>query len=132
MSRLSAALDHLATRLPAVAGQTVTYTRGVTGASYSVTAIPGETLFAIDDQYAGTIREHRRDWLIAADQLNTGSVNFVPAAGDRITLTTADGALVTYEVAAPDGEPVWRWLDPREHIRRVHVVEIDRDLIVAP
>lgn len=54
------------------------------------------------------------DFLVEADVLPVE-----PQYRDRII---ADGRV--YEVAAPDGEPVWRWSGPAGSVRRIHTQQI--------
>ena len=83
--------------------------------SVTVAATVGKTLFALTDASGFAIREHSRDYLIAADVLPYSQ----PQRGDIIT---DNGQL--YEVLAPGGEDVWRWSDPYHLAYRIHTKHI--------
>lgn len=78
--------------------------------SFSVSATPGETTFRYEDVSGLTVRERVADFLILASDLGR-----VPQKGDEIFY--AGG---TYEVLAPNDEPVWRWTSPVQDTYRIH------------
>lgn len=74
----------------------------------------GRTLFRAENEYGVTIRTESRDFLIAGSDLAND-----PERGDAIL---CDGR--RYEVLAPNGEPVWRWMGTSRLTRRIHTKEI--------
>ena len=84
------------------------------GTRIDVNATLGKTLFRAENEYGVTIRTECRDFLIAASEL----VND-PERGDSIVYNH-----VRYEVLAPNGESVWRWLGTSHFTRRIHTKEI--------
>lgn len=115
------ALARAAVRLPASAGETVTYERG--RLSVTITdAIPGMRR-SRREPFAGDERVQRDeeplDFVIraAAIVLNDEAVD--PQKGDRITFEDA-----TWEVRARDGEPCFRLSDPAGNLLRIHTIRV--------
>lgn len=117
--------DKLRTWLPAqtqaIAGVTVTYTRGAT--STSLTATFGRTAFSVGAEAQGAARliwGDRDYFLIAAAMASLG----VPRHGDRIAETIDDVAVVFEVQEPPTGEPCWRWAGEDRYEYRVHVKRV--------
>ena len=84
------------------------------GGSVELTATLGRTLFRSENEYGVTLRVESRDFLVSAEELPSE-----PQRGDRIV-----HAGRSYEVLAPNGEPVWRWSGPQHVTRRIHTKEV--------
>lgn len=84
------------------------------GDEFEIKASLGKTLFRAENEYGVTIRTESRDFLIAGSDLADD-----PERGDAIL---CDGR--RYEVLAPNGEPVWRWMGTSRLTRRIHTKEI--------
>jgi len=104
-----------------VAGEAVTYARGVT--SIAITgAIQGDTNWDADNPQPGLkIGERSADWLIAFSQIKDGATQLTPAKGD--TITTSDGRVFR---CLPFGKQhlLFQWVD--RHGRtwvRIHTKE---------
>ncbi|MGN0847882.1 MAG: hypothetical protein ACI4RA_10930 [Kiritimatiellia bacterium] len=80
------------------------------GETKPIQAIVGKTVFHSRGDYGTWTRTETRDFIVKAEALETP-----PAPGDEIVF---DGR--TYEVLAPNNEPVWRWSDPWCTARRIH------------
>jgi len=80
------------------------------GAKKTLNAVVGKTIFRSRNDYGEWTRIEERDFIVTATALVDP-----PNQGDEITY---DGR--TYEVLAPNGEPVWRWSDPYCTARRIH------------
>lgn len=126
--RLLLAAQRLADQQEANAGRALTYSRKVNSVVKSgpVIGTVGHTLFKQTDT-AGRLRmEHGdRDYLIRSATLTALFVAWdaekqTPQSGDQITDAT-DG--VTYTVAGPGLEPVWRKSDPFGVRLRIHCKE---------
>lgn len=89
------------------------------GASVSLPATVGRTIFRTDDGYGRIQRVESRDYLIAAADLVLDGTVVTPERGDEI-VESADGQDLIYEVMAPAGEPEWRWSDPYRSCLRIH------------
>ena len=83
--------------------------RGAGGEGMAM-AVPGRTVFHTRGDHGTWARTETRDFIVAAGQLGAP-----PAAGDEIVFQGR-----TYEVLAPNGEPVWRWSDPWCTAMRIH------------
>lgn len=122
MSRMSVALARTATRLadPAVAGESVTYTRGHT--AITITAVPGKRQPRQDDvgdQARIKLDREPMDFLIRPSAIVFGGAVVEPEKGHRITY----GGRV-YEVSPQDGEPCFRLSDPGGNLLRIHTVRV--------
>lgn len=98
----------------ATASQVVSYLRNGTAIASDIPAKLGRTLFRTDDLTGSvTIRYEQRDFIVRTSDLTNLDE---PKKGDEIVL---DGK--TYLVAAPDGEPCWRWHTRQSHSQmRIH------------
>lgn len=116
-------LAWLSAQLKAGASQQVVYRRDTE--SVTVNAVVGKSLLKLDDGYGGVRMEWTdRDFLIAAEDLVIGGNATLPQRGDRIEQTIGDVTHV-FEVAAPGGEPEWRWSDPHQIMLRIHTVKLE-------
>ena len=80
------------------------------GESRTLPAVVGRAVFHSRSDYGTWMRTETRDFIVRADALADP-----PARGDEI-----DYAGRTYEVLAPNDEPVWRWSDPWCTAWRIH------------
>lgn len=116
----SALLD----RMKIAAGRTITYTRKSDGLTATLTAWPGNTLYARTTEQPGASRIWGdRDYLFAVADLAIANTAFTPAKGDRIT-ETIDGVATTFELQTPTAEPVWRYADQLRTMIRVHTKRV--------
>ena len=98
-------------------GVSIRYTRGAK--SITLTAILGNTGFAVNMDNGPRLIWGDRDYLIAVADLTFGE----PALGDRIT-ETVNGTAKVYEVMTPlSGDPAWRHSDHGQTMWRLHVKE---------
>ena len=99
-------------------GGEITYARG----TLTVTLTAGRGISTFEVQQGDIlVRVEARDFLIAQEDLKlVGIVETLPARGDKITETTADGTTFTYEVLEIGSEPVWRYADEYRQQIRVH------------
>lgn len=79
-------------------------------AEFSLSGIPGKTIFRTTNEYGSWVRTETRDFIFPE-----GVLNKEPEAGDVIVFNQKE-----YEVLAPSGESVWRWSDPYHTAIRVH------------
>ncbi len=101
-------------RMFETSGTSVSYRRDGEVMVESAPAKVGRTLFRTDDVAAGVVfRFEDRDFIVrASDFAAIGE----PRRGDEIVW---DGRL--YLVAAPDGEPCWKWHTRQSHTQmRIH------------
>lgn len=118
-------LAWLSAQLKAGASQQVVYRRGTE--SVTVNAVVGKSLLKLDDGYGGVrVTWTDRDFVIAAQDLILGGNVTLPQRGDRIE-QTIDGVTHVFEVAAPGGEPEWRWSDPHQIMLRIHTVKLEEE-----
>ena len=80
------------------------------GVDYEIHATVGKTIFKSRNDYGEWLRTETRDFIVRRGEL-TGE----PAKGDEILYQGE-----TYEVLAPNDEPVWRWSDPHRTAYRIH------------
>ena len=99
-------------------GLAVSYSRGLS--SCELTAVPGRTRMAIQDESGLTLYTQERDWLIQAAELVLDGTAVLPETGDRIRLVVGAQALV-YEVQPLDAERPYRLCDDLGRVLRVHV-----------
>lgn len=83
----------------------VSYSRG--GVSSPCLATVSQSVFESQSEMGVIERWESRDFIISASQLPVD----IPQRGDKIVETLGE-AVVTYEVCAPRGSPVWRHADP--------------------
>jgi len=95
-------------------GRTVTYARGALTAE--VTAVLGRTLFSLLDESGFATEYESRDYIIP--------VSALVAFGDPEAFDTVTDGRVTYEVAAPGGEPSWRYTDGYRRTFRIHCKQL--------
>ena len=95
----------------------VTYARGVY--SVVVQATIGTTDFSTEDEFEVFQNIETRDYLIDSADLVLNAVEVLPARGDTIAVVVGS-TTYTYEVLAPDGEPVYRWSDRGHAVLRIH------------
>lgn len=121
MSKVSDAIDKARGALKSVAGRSVTFIQGEI--EVEVTAVVGETVFRIPEQYGLLIREETRDYLIESEDLESDGTVLDPTQGDLIEERTATGTR-TYEVRSPGREPEWEWSDRGRNMMRIHCKRI--------
>jgi len=109
MSMLRKAIDALRGAETDWFGEAVTY-RPAGGVAYAATAVPGRTVFRQRNEYGAYVRTETRDFIVKRECLAA-----YPARGDEIVFGGK-----TYEVLAPNDEPVWRWSDPLQTAYRIH------------
>ena len=102
--------------------QSVLYKRGTD--IVQVPATIGETVFQIDDGAGALLRVESRDYLILAADLVLAGSPVLPRRGDQIQEIKGTQTYI-YEVAAPGGEPEWRWSDPYRRTLRIHTKQVD-------
>jgi hypothetical protein len=124
MNPFRAAVQAAQAVLTAVAGVTVTLTRGATETE-DVPAVPGRTLFTTEDSDGQRYRRKVRDFLIDASAYTFADVATEPRAGDLITETFPDDSERVWEVQppAPGGEP-WQWSDESALRYRIHTIDV--------
>jgi hypothetical protein len=83
----------------------VAYSRA--GVSSPCLATVSQSVFETQSEMGVIERWESRDFLISMDDLPVDS----PQRGDRI-VETIGPTVVTYEVCAPRGSPVWKYADP--------------------
>ena len=106
--------EEMIDRMFEASGTPVSYRRDGVVLVESAPAKVGRTLFRTDDVAAGVVfRFEDRDFIVrASDFAAIGE----PRRGDEIVW---DGRL--YLVAAPDGEPCWKWHTRQSHTQmRIH------------
>lgn len=106
--------ESILNRMFECAGQKITYLRDGKAMAENIPAKLGKTLVRTDDlTSAAVIRFELRDFIIRASDVP--GLN-EPKRGDEIVL---DGR--RYMVAAPNGEPCWRWHTRQSHTQiRIH------------
>jgi hypothetical protein len=124
VSRITAAVSRLASRLQSRAGVSVVYTReaGQPGErSVTLVAIPGGERQPVTEPQGrgGRVDRLDRDYLIVAADLVLGGTLVTPESGDRVT-ETIDGTACVFELLATPGEPCWRYTDATRQMIRVH------------
>lgn len=97
---------------------TIVYSRGAQ--SVELAASVGRTEFEWSDEHGVIHHLESRDFLVLSGRLVLNGTLTVPRRGDRIQ-ETVDGAVLTYEVAAPAREPPFRYSDPYRRTLRIHV-----------
>lgn len=100
----------------------VTYRRG--NLWVELLATPGRSEDEQVDAYGAAYRVNMRDWIINADDLVLGGELVEPEAGDRIEWDDGTGKPRTYEAAAENGEPPWRYADAHERRLRIHAKKL--------
>ena len=106
--------EEMIDRMFETSGTSVSYRRDGEVMVESAPAKVGRTLFRTDDVATGVVfRFEERDFIVrASDFAAIGE----PRRGDEIVW---DGRL--YLVAAPDGEPCWKWHTRQSHTQmRIH------------
>ena len=100
--------------------QTITYTRSGQS-TLTFTATVGRQFWRSNQpsNLGPTVSRSDADFIFDPDEINFGSGTVKPQRGDRIAF---DGG--TYELRAPEGEPVWRKSDPYGVLIRVHTVKV--------
>lgn len=111
----------LAGRLLDTVSRTVEYHRGQD--AVSLQAIIGRTVFEIVDSSGIVERYESRDFIVPADALVLAGEQIVPRRGDWIVETIGVASL-TYEVMAPENEPVWAYTDAYHQMIRIHTKKI--------
>lgn len=97
----------------------VTYLRPATGGLIIVLATVGRTVFEINSDIGVLERVESRDFLVSAADLVLGGNVALPEPGDVIWELHGTQVLA-YEVAAPGGEPCWRYADNHRVMLRIH------------
>lgn len=109
MSLLSDAVTSLRATEESSFGEEAEYRRR-DGTTVRVTAVPGSAAFVQRGEYGTYARVELRDFIVRREALPSD-----PEAGDEIVFGGR-----AYEVAAPNGEPAWRWSDAHGVAIRIH------------
>lgn len=88
----------------------------------------GQTRFRIEEQGNSRLEYSDRDYLIPVTSLVFNDVAFQPEKGDRIieNFGSLDGEQ-SFELSAPNDEPVWRYSDPQRTRYRIHCKRMKRN-----
>jgi len=96
----------------------VTYQRSLF-TSAPINATVGKTVFESADEFGVVQKVESRDYLMLTTDLVVNSEVTLPQRGDRVR-ETQGSKTYTYEVVAPNGEPVFRYSDPYRKTLRIH------------
>ena len=96
-----------------VLGEEISYT-SIGGSPRKIKAVPGRFVFRVSDGYGASIRIEAQDFIVSIDELPDP-----PQKGDRVQWRGRN-----FEVLAPEGEQVWRWMDMSHSARRIHTKEV--------
>ena len=88
--------------------------------SLSLAAAIGKTTREILDESGQTTESTSIDFLVSSASLVLDGAVVMPAIGDRIQVTEANGSTKTYEVLDLDGQGHYRRSDPRGLVLRIH------------
>jgi len=118
---LSRALGVMSSRLRAIAGVTVTYSRG--SDSVDVLAIAGTSTEGVVLGDGTQVRARVSDWIVEASALELSGQQVDPMRGDTIVVTEGE-RINTYEVTDVAGQPCARLAEGGE-TWRIHTQLID-------
>ena len=111
-------------------GQAVNFRRGDSVAT-GITAVVGSKLFRYNDSSGFSTVSRTRDFIVdRADLLAAIGEDGEPRDGDVIEQVDENGDSIDYQVAAPNGEPVFRYVDTSETRVRIHTFRNDRTVEV--
>ena len=119
MSNFSTAISTALKAATRLAGLTITYTTSAGSVTLTGGALQGATDFEVVIDGGLAERFTSADWLVSVADLVISGAAVTPARGDTIS-TTRNGATETYTVAAPEGEPVFAYLDRERTRYRIH------------
>lgn len=93
------------------AGVEVSYIRAG-GATIPLSAVPGRTdIFTISPSF-DQVRSQSADWVFVTTSLLDAGALFLPARGDQIVIDVeAENRRLTFEVASPQGDDLYRFTD---------------------
>lgn len=115
---ISEGMSWLSDQLKTQAATAITYRRGAWEVTLQATL--GTQLLRVSDDFgASRVQWTDRDFIINADDLKLQGVKTEPERGDEI-LMTVDGELLTFKVAAPNLEAVFRYSDSHRKRIRIH------------
>lgn len=117
MSAFADAITASMTTVNAAAGETITYTRGLS--SVEVTATRGQRQLALVDEAGAETVFHATDFLCLASAIDFGAGQVEPAPGDSIE---ADG--ITYQVADEAGAKHFDYRDAARTLLRIHTKQV--------
>lgn len=113
--------------LQAVAGVAVTYHRA-NGGSVALTGVPSKTDFFTLTPYGDQVRSQSADWVFPTLALVDAGVLFRPERGDQVVVDVVEeNARLTFEVAEPQGDDLYRFTDPQRAGVRVFTNIIKRE-----
>lgn len=100
--------------------RTVTYVRGIV--EFELSATLGQSLNMETNEEGFVLYKRTRDFIVRAEDLYdpVAEEAFEPVAGDKIK-EGSDPERV-YEIAATNGDEVWRYADPYHKGIRIHTV----------
>jgi hypothetical protein len=124
MDMLADAAAWLNSQCEANVSQTVAYARGAVSVQGGIPATIGETTFTSENADGIVETWQSRDFLFTASRLVLGGNVLLPARGDRITETDANGNTFVYQVMSPGNEPHYRFSDPYRQSLRVHTKQV--------
>lgn len=88
----------------------------------------GQTRFRIEEQGNSRLEYSDRDYLIPVESLTYEGVKFLPEKGDRIVENfDSPDSQQSFELSAPNDEPVWRHSDPQRTRYRIHCKRMKRN-----
>lgn len=119
MSHFATAISSSLKAATRFAGLTITYTTSAGSVTMTGGALQGATDFEVLIDGGLAERFTSADWLVSVADLVIAGAAVTPARGDTIS-TTRNGATETYTVAAPEGEPVFAYLDRERTRYRIH------------
>lgn len=115
----------LANRLSDSASTLCTYHRGNSYAQLRATV--GSSTFEAQNQSGVIETWQSRDFIMKASSLPFGD----PRRHDRV-VQTINGVDLTYEVATPQGMPVFRYADPFRQMVRIHTIATEKSVEATP
>jgi hypothetical protein len=111
----------LAKSTRAVAGDVKVYRRGSEFAIEIFATVGGTTYQALNNEGQVVEQLTLRDYLISACELQVGSLQIVPKAGDVISEVDCSGETIFWLVCPPSiGEQPYRYSDSSRTLFRVH------------
>jgi len=102
-------------------GQAITFRRGDSIAAELV-AVVGEKLFRYTGSDGADVVTKTRDFIVDTDELLKVGID-EPRRGDVISQINRDYVPIEYEVAAPNDEPVFSYVDERQTRIRIHTTD---------
>lgn len=114
-------------RLTAHVSRTVTYVRGAT--EFELSATLGQSVNMESNEEGFVIYKRARDFIVSTEALYdpVALEYFTPEAGHRIKEGTDPERV--YEVAATNGDEVWRYTDRYHRGIRIHTVQTETNSV---